>query len=70
MKVKVNGELISIFSGAKVRDVVRKYSSEKYEQIVAGKKKVVDKQGHQVLLSGEITAADQEFEIISKNQIS
>ncbi len=65
MIIEVNGEEIEIFSGARVKNVIMKYSQEEYEKIKAGEKIVEDKYGNQVMLSGELTGREK-LKIVKK----
>lgn len=67
MEVRVNGEVVKIFEGAKVKDVVRRFSTKEYNEILQGKKKIVDARGHQVGLDGELSGLE-EFQIRETNQ--
>jgi len=33
MKIKVNGEVVEIFKGAQVKDVIRSYSESEYKKV-------------------------------------
>lgn len=55
MIVRVNDKEVSIFSGARVQDVLLKYSREQYKAALAGKIEVLDKNRNPVDLEGEIT---------------
>lgn len=59
MIIEVNGEEVEIFSGARVKNVIMKYSREEYEKIKAGEKMVRDKYGNEVMLSGELTGREE-----------
>ena len=54
MNIKVNDKAIEIFSGACVRDVLRKYSQVTWKQIQKGSKAVYDGHGHEIGLDGEL----------------
>lgn len=58
MEILVNGELVKVFEGAKVKDVVRKYSSKEFNEILRGKKIVLDARGHEVGLDGELSGRE------------
>lgn len=62
MEVRVNGEIVKVFEGAKVKDAVRRYSMTEYKQLVRGKKVIVDARGHQVGLDGELSGLE-DFQI-------
>jgi len=55
MHIKVNGKTVEIFSGACVRDVLRKYSQITWTQIQKGSKAVFDGRGHEVGLEGGLS---------------
>ncbi|HEX7502361.1 MAG TPA: hypothetical protein VF451_02980 [Acidobacteriota bacterium] len=54
MNIKVNGRAVEIFSGACVRDGLRKYSQVTWKQIQKGSKAVFDDHGHEIGLDGEL----------------
>ena len=54
MKVYVNNTEITIFNGAKVEDVLRKYSMDEYKQVKSGNMNVYDKFENRVMLGGEL----------------
>lgn len=64
MQIKVNDQAIEIFSGAKIRDVLRKYSSSELKLVQKNEKKVCDCHGHEVAIDGELSG-DEEFFIKS-----
>jgi len=55
MHIKVNGKSIEIFSGACVRDVLRKYSKLTWTQVQKGSKTICDGHGHEIGLDGELS---------------
>jgi hypothetical protein len=61
MQIKVNGRVVEIFSGACVRDVLRKYSNITWKQIQKGSKAVFDAHGHEIALDGELSAGAHLF---------
>jgi hypothetical protein len=61
MQIKVNDREIEIFSGARVRDVLRKYSKITWTQIQKGSKAVFDRHGHEIALDGELSAGVRLF---------
>jgi sulfur carrier protein ThiS len=61
MQVKVNDQKIEIFAGAKVRDVLRKYSSTEWILVRKKEKKVTDAYGHEVGLDGELNGGESLF---------
>jgi len=58
MKISINNREIEIFSGARVKDALMKYSVEDYHHVMKGKKMVVDKMGNRSSLDGEISEGD------------
>jgi hypothetical protein len=54
MHIKVNHKTVEIFSGACVRDALRKYSALTWKQIQKGSKAVFDGHGHEIGLDGEL----------------
>jgi len=52
MQIKVNGREVEIFSGACVRDVLRKYSQVTWKQVQKGRMAVFDGHGHEIGLDG------------------
>lgn len=61
MQIKVNDQMVEVFSGACVKDVLRKYSKITWTQIQKGSKAVFDRYGHEVALDGELSAGAQLF---------
>jgi hypothetical protein len=59
MQIKVDGQVIEIFSGAKVVDVLRKYSRAEWKRVQKNKKKVCDRHGHEVDLQGELNGGEE-----------
>lgn len=59
MHIKVNRMTVEIFSGARVKDVLRKYSAITWKQVQAGSKAVFDGHGHEVGLEGELGDGDR-----------
>jgi hypothetical protein len=59
MKIKVNHKTVEIFSGARVKDVLRKYSAITWTQVQKGSKAVCDGHGHEVGLEGELGDGDR-----------
>lgn len=58
MQIKVNEQTIEIFAGARVRDVLRKYSRTEWTLVRKNKKKVTDAHGHEVGLDGELNGGE------------
>ena len=61
MQIKVNGQVIEIFSGARVKDLLRKYSSAEWKLVQKNEKKVCDRHGHEVALDGELSGGEEFF---------
>jgi sulfur carrier protein ThiS len=59
MQIKVNGKVIEIFSGARVRDVLRKYSRDEWTLIRKKERTVCDRHGHEVSLDGELDGGEE-----------
>jgi len=59
MQIKMNGQTIEIFTGAKVKDVLRKYSRAEWTQVRTKKKKVCDRYGNEVGLDGELMGGEE-----------
>ena len=59
MQVKVNGQTIEIFAGARVRDVLRKYSLAEWKLVRNKDKQVRDSYGHEVGLDGELNGGEE-----------
>lgn len=67
MQIKVNNQTVEIFSGALVKDVLRKYSRAALQQVLKNKKAVFDRHGHEVELGGELSGSEELF-IKSKDE--
>jgi sulfur carrier protein ThiS len=61
MQIKVNDQTIEIFSGARVKDVLRKYSNSELKLVQKNKKKVCNRRGHEVALDGELSGGEEFF---------
>jgi sulfur carrier protein ThiS len=59
MQIKVNEQTVEIFAGARVRDVLRKYSRTEWTLVRKKVKKVCDAHGHEVGLDGELDDGDE-----------
>lgn len=59
MQIKVNGRAIEIFSGACVKDALRKYSRGEWKLVQKNKKMVCDIHGHEVGLDGELNGGEE-----------
>ncbi|HLP46470.1 MAG TPA: hypothetical protein VK186_18065 [Candidatus Deferrimicrobium sp.] len=55
MTVQMNDNVIEIFAGARVKDVLLKHSQEKYRSALCGEIIIVDKNGNPVDLDGEVS---------------
>jgi sulfur carrier protein ThiS len=58
MQIKVNDQSIEIFTGARVGDVLRKYSYAEWTLVRKKEKKVCDRYGHEVGLDGELNGGE------------
>ncbi len=67
MKILVNDTEIEIFSGAKVKDALRKFSESLYGEVKKGKSEVKDKWNNCLELNGELSTGQRLF-IKSKNK--
>ncbi len=61
MNIKVNGKTVEIFSGARVADVLRKYSRISWKQVQNGYKQVCDGHGHEIGHDGELNGGEALF---------
>lgn len=59
MHIKVNGHAVEIFSGARVRDAVRKGSPSEWTRVRKKEKAVFDRYGHEVALDGELIGGEE-----------
>jgi hypothetical protein len=55
MRVRINNKSVKIFSGARVRDVLIKYSQKSYKRVLKSKYIVVDENGNSVDVDGELS---------------
>lgn len=58
MRIKLNDKEMEIFSGARVKDVVMKYSRWTWRQVRTGRKAVFDRYGHEVAPDGELSGGE------------
>ena len=58
MKVSINDQEIEIFSGARLKDALMKYSVEEYHLVEAGAKVILDDMGNHYLLDGELSGGE------------
>ena len=71
MIVQMNEKVIETFAGAKVRDVLLKYSEEEYRAALAGRTITVDKNNNPVGLEGEVSNGQRLYiKVKKKNQES
>ncbi len=61
MFIKIDGKTIEIFAGARVRDVLLRYSRAEWEQVRANRRKVYDAHGHEVAVDGELNGGEELF---------
>jgi len=61
MQIKVNDRTIEIFAGARVKDVLRKFSRAELALVRKNEKKVTDPHGHEVGLDGELSGGEELF---------
>jgi len=61
MKVMVNDKPVEVFSGARVKDVVRKHSRTAWKKVRGKKYSVFDRYGHEVALDGELSGGEELF---------
>jgi sulfur carrier protein ThiS len=61
MQIKVNDQTVEIFSGACVKDVLRKYSRSDWKLVRKNEKMVYDRLGHEVALDGELNGGEELF---------
>lgn len=66
MEIKVNDKPVKVFSGARVRHAIRKYSVEDYEKVQEGSEQIRDRYGNEIKLGGELTGGE-EFFVVDKN---
>ncbi len=67
MKIKVNGEVVEIFKGAQVKDVIRSYSESEYKKVKKGEKIIEDPNGNMVMPNGELMG-NEEFFLVDKKK--
>jgi hypothetical protein len=53
--VQIDNIIIEIFAGARVQDVVLKYSKEKFRSALSGETVIIDKNHNPVDLDGEVS---------------
>lgn len=55
----MNEQTIEIFAGARVGDVLRKYSRSEWMLVRKKEKKICDRYGHEVGLDGELIGGEE-----------
>jgi hypothetical protein len=65
MQIKVNGQTVEIFDGARVGDVLRKASRDEWTKVRKSEKLVCDAYGHEVALDGELNGGE---ELVTKDR--
>lgn len=68
MIVQMNEKVIEIFAGAKVRDVLLKYSEEEYRAALSGRTITVDKNNNPVGLEGEVSNGQRLYSKVKKKK--
>lgn len=58
MKVFINNQEVELFSGARVKDALMKYSLKEYYLVMEGEKVIVDDMGNRYSLDGEISGGE------------
>ncbi len=58
MQITMNEKAIEVFSGARVEDVLRKYSRAEWDRVRRKEKMVIDRHGHEVGLDGELMGGE------------
>ena len=66
MQIKVNGQAIEIFAGAKVKDALLKYSRAEWTRVQKNEMTVRDLCGHEVGLDGELGGGE---ELVTKARV-
>jgi hypothetical protein len=59
MQIKVNGQTIEIFAGARVGDVLRKFSRAEWTLVRKRERIISDPYGHEVGLDGELNGGEE-----------
>lgn len=59
MTIYINRERLRVFRGARVCDVILKYSEQEYRNIISRRKQVQDTEGHPLGLQGSLEDGDQ-----------
>lgn len=59
MQIKVNGQTIEIFAGARVGDVLRKFSRAEWTLVRKRERIISDPYGHEVDLDGELNGGEE-----------
>jgi hypothetical protein len=58
MQITMNEKSIEIFAGARVEDVLRKYSRAEWNLVRRKEKMVTDRHGHEIGLDGELMGGE------------
>jgi hypothetical protein len=58
IKVTVNEMIVEIFNGARIKNAILCYSKDIYKKALEGKIIIIDKNGNQVDLSGELSGGE------------
>jgi hypothetical protein len=66
MQIKMNNQTIEIFAGARVKDVLRKYSPAEWARAQKNEIAVSDRCGHEVGLDGELNGGE---ELVTKARV-
>lgn len=64
----MNDNVIEIFAGARVQDVVLKYSHEIYRSTISGEIIIIDKNNNPVELDGEVSGGQRLYTLSLKEQ--
>lgn len=55
MKAKVNNQAIKIFKRAQIKDLLRRYSYQKYKEVKRGSAIIKDSNNNRVYMDGEVS---------------
>ena len=59
MNIRINDEELEIFSGARVKDALAKFSNNEYLAVIQGEKQVKDKRNNTIDPDGELADGQQ-----------
>lgn len=59
MEIWVNDKKLEVFSGARVKNALRKYSEEEYQAVLSGDKQAADAYGHPLDMDGELAQGNK-----------